>query len=76
MRSSRSARSSPSSGLDAGAQTIAYHLGLRHETCPSVSTIWRVLRRRGFVTPQPHKRPRSSWTRFEAHCPTSAGSPT
>jgi transposase InsO family protein len=36
---------------------------------PSVSTIWRVLRRRGFVTPQPHKRPRSSWIRFEATLP-------
>jgi transposase InsO family protein len=31
-----------------------------------MSTIWRVLRRRGFVTPQPHKRPRSSYIRFEA----------
>lgn len=56
-------------GLDAGAQTIHYHLSLRHEHVPSVSTIWRVLRRRGFVTPQPHKRPRSSWTRFEAQLP-------
>jgi transposase InsO family protein len=34
-----------------------------------VSTIWRVLRRRGFVVPQPHKRPRSSWIRFEAQLP-------
>jgi len=56
-------------GVDAGAATIAYHLGLRHERVPSVSTIWRVLRRRGFVTPQPHKRPRSSWVRFEADLP-------
>jgi transposase InsO family protein len=56
-------------GLDAGAQTIRYHLELRHEQVPSVSTIWRVLRRRGFVTPQPHKRPRSSWVRFEAKLP-------
>jgi transposase InsO family protein len=56
-------------GVDAGAATIAYHLGLRHQRVPSVSTIWRVLRRRGFVTPQPHKRPRSSWTRFEATLP-------
>lgn len=56
-------------GLDAGAATIAYHLGLCHQAVPSVSTIWRVLRRRGFVTPQPHKRPRSSWTRFEASLP-------
>lgn len=56
-------------GVDAGATTISYHLGLRHEQVPSVSTIWRVLRRRGFVTPQPHKRPRSSWIRFEATLP-------
>ena len=56
-------------GLDAGAQTIHYHLGRRHDEVPSVSTIWRVLRRRGFVTPQPHKRPRSSWVRFEARLP-------
>jgi transposase InsO family protein len=56
-------------GLDAGAATIAYHLGLRHERVPSISTIWRVLRRRGLVTPQPHKRPRSSWVRFEAQLP-------
>jgi transposase InsO family protein len=56
-------------GVDAGAATIAYHLGLRHERVPSISTIWRVLRRRGFVAPQPHKRPRSSWIRFEAQLP-------
>ncbi len=56
-------------GLDAGAQTIHYHLSLRHSATPSVSTIWRVLRRRGFVSPQPHKRPRSSWVRFEAQLP-------
>ena len=36
---------------------------------PSVSTIWRVLKARGFVTPQPHKRPKSSYTRFVAELP-------
>src|SRR5437867_6724208 len=56
-------------GVDGGAQTIHYHLGLRHDAVPSVSTIWRILRRRGFITPQPHKRPRSSWVRFEAQLP-------
>ena len=56
-------------GMDAGAQTIHYHLSLRHGQAPSVSTIWRVLRRRGFVVPEPHKRPRSSWIRFEAKLP-------
>jgi transposase InsO family protein len=56
-------------GVDAGAETIAYHLAERHDDVPSVSTIWRVLRRRGFVVPQPHKRPKSSWIRFEATLP-------
>jgi transposase InsO family protein len=56
-------------GVDAGAQTIAYHLSRRRDQMPSVSTIWRVLRRRGFVIPQPHKRPKSSWIRFEAELP-------
>lgn len=56
-------------GVDAGAATIHYHLSKRHRHVPSVCTIWRVLRRRGFVAPQPHKRPRSSWIRFEAQLP-------
>jgi transposase InsO family protein len=56
-------------GFDAGAQTIHHHLGRVHDTVPSVSTIWRVLKRRGFVVPEPHKRPRSSWIRFEAALP-------
>ena len=60
-------------GLDAGAHTIHYHLTRRHRrrrsAVPSVATIWRVLCRRGFVTPQPQKRPRSSWQRFCAELP-------
>src|SRR5438552_4046104 len=56
-------------GVDAGAETIRYHLQRSQEKVPSVTTIWRVLRRRGFVIPQPHKRPRSSWKRFEAALP-------
>jgi transposase InsO family protein len=56
-------------GLDAGAHTIAFHLERRHGRAPAVSTIWRVLHRRGFVTPQPQKRPRSSFCRFEAQMP-------
>ena len=56
-------------GLDAGAHTIAYHLTKRHGAAPSVATIWRILSRRGFVTPQPQKRPRSSFVRFEAAMP-------
>ena len=56
-------------GLDAGAQTIHVHLSRRHRDVPSVPTIWRVLKARGFVTPQPHKRPKSSFIRFEADLP-------
>jgi transposase InsO family protein len=56
-------------GLDAGAQTIGWHLERRHGTAPSHSTIMRVLRRRGCVTPQPKKRPKSSFVRFEADLP-------
>jgi transposase InsO family protein len=58
-------------GVDAGAHTIEVHLGRRHpnERLPSTATIWRILVRRGFVTPQPQKRPRSSWIRFEADMP-------
>ncbi len=56
-------------GHDSGAQTIAFHLERRHGHTPAVSTIWRVLVRRGFVTHQPHKRPKSSFVRFEADQP-------
>jgi transposase InsO family protein len=56
-------------GFDGGAQTIHYHLSLSDPSPPSVSTIWRILKRRGFVTPQPHKRPKSSYISFEASLP-------
>ena len=58
-------------GYDAGADTIAAHLATDASIThvPAVSTIWRILHRRGFVIPQPHKRPRSSWKRFEADMP-------
>ena len=58
-------------GYDAGAATIAEHLARDSAVvkAPAVSTIWRILSRRGFVAPQPQKRPRSSWKRFQAHLP-------
>jgi transposase InsO family protein len=56
-------------GHEAGAATIAAHLERRHGHSPAVSTIWRILTERGFVTPQPHKRPKSSYIRFEADQP-------
>jgi transposase InsO family protein len=56
-------------GHEAGAATIAFHLERRHGRSPAVSTIWRILTERGFVTPQPHKRPKSSFIRFQAEQP-------
>src|SRR5215470_4395856 len=56
-------------GHDAGAATIAHYLGLSTSPVPSVATIWRILSRHGLVTPQPQKRPRSSFIRFEAALP-------
>ena len=56
-------------GHDAGPATIAHHLGRSVEAVPSVATVWRILRRHGLITPQPHKRPRASFVRFEAALP-------
>jgi transposase InsO family protein len=56
-------------GHDAGPHTIAFHLERRHGASPSPSTIWRVLSRRGFIVPEPHKRPRASFVRFAADQP-------
>jgi transposase InsO family protein len=58
-------------GYDAGAATIAEHLARDPAVTdvPAVSTIWRILKRRGFVVAQPQKRPRSSWKRFAAEQP-------
>jgi len=56
-------------GVDAGAQTIAHHLAMRLGSAPSRSTIWRILKAQGLITPEPHKRPKSSWNRFQAELP-------
>ncbi|TWD80608.1 transposase [Kribbella amoyensis] len=57
------------SGLDAGPDTIAWHLRHHHQVTVSVSTIARTLTRQGLVIPQPKKRPKSSYLRFEAEQP-------
>jgi transposase InsO family protein len=56
-------------GLDAGPQTIAFHLRTQTGAAPAASTIYKILRRRGFITAQPRKRPRSSYIRFQAEQP-------
>jgi len=56
-------------GHDAGPHTIHHHLCLTRSDAPSVATIWRILKRHGQVTPQPQKRPKSSFIRFQADLP-------
>lgn len=55
-------------GLDAGPTTIGFHLRRRlgDELVPSDSGIWRVLSRRGFITPDPSKAPKHAGRSFEA----------
>jgi transposase InsO family protein len=56
-------------GHDAGAHTIAAHLASELQDVPSPSTIWRILKRHGLISPQPQKRPLCSLRRFEADLP-------
>lgn len=56
-------------GLDAGPDTIAWHLATHHNLHLSRSTIARLLTRAALVIPEPKKRPRSSYIRFEADQP-------
>jgi transposase InsO family protein len=56
-------------GLDAGPDTIAWHLQHHHQRKVSRATISRYLTRHGLVTPAPKKRPRSSYLRFQAELP-------
>ena len=53
-------------GLDAGPDTITWHLTTHHRITVSPATISRHLRQAGLVTPEPHKKPKSSYIRFEA----------
>ena len=52
-------------GLDAGSVTIAWHLDREGLRPPAPATISRILQQAGLITPEPRKRPRSSYTRFE-----------
>ena len=53
-------------GLDAGPNTIRWHLQHHHAPVVSRASIARYLARCGFVNPQPTKRPKSSYIRFAA----------
>jgi transposase InsO family protein len=56
-------------GHDAGADTLGWHLARHHAITLSRATIHRILTRHGAVTPEPKKRPKSSYVRFEAAMP-------
>jgi transposase len=56
-------------GLDAGPDTIVWHLAHHHGITVSVATISRYLTRLGLVTPQPAKRPKACYQRFQAALP-------
>ncbi|MGH3370232.1 MAG: integrase core domain-containing protein [Nocardioidaceae bacterium] len=56
-------------GHDAGADTLGWHLSHHHATTLSRATIHRILTRHGAVTPEPKKKPKSSYIRFQAAMP-------
>jgi transposase len=56
-------------GLDAGPDTICWHLQHHHHIRVSPATVSRHLTRAGLVTPEPRKRPKSSYLRFAAELP-------
>ena len=56
-------------GLDAGPDTIRWHLEHHHGVTVSRATISRYLAKAGLVAPEPKKRPKSSYVRFAAAMP-------
>jgi transposase InsO family protein len=56
-------------GLDAGPDTIRWHLQHTHHVTVSRATIARHLAAQGLVVPEPAKRPKSSYIRFQAEQP-------
>lgn len=58
-----------SAGLDAGPDTIRWHLIEHHGIKVASATISRYLTKAGLVTPAPDKRPKSSYKRFAAEQP-------
>jgi transposase InsO family protein len=56
-------------GLDAGPDTIRWHLEHHHSITVSKATISRYLAKAGLVVPDPKKKPKSSYIRFQAEMP-------
>ena len=62
-------RSLTAQGLDAGPVTIAWHLEHHHRINVSRATIYRIIRRANLIAPEPRKKPRTSYVRFQAEQP-------
>jgi transposase InsO family protein len=56
-------------GLDAGPDTIRWHLEHHHSITVSRATVARYLTKAGLVTPEPKKKPKSAYIRFAAEQP-------
>jgi transposase InsO family protein len=56
-------------GLDAGPETIRWHLKHHHGIEVGRTTIFRYLQAHGLVVPEPKKKPKSSYIRFQAAMP-------
>jgi transposase InsO family protein len=56
-------------GLDAGADTIVWHLQHHHAVTVSRATVYRIIRRHNLVVAEPKKKPKSSYIRFAAEQP-------
>lgn len=56
-------------GADNGPDSIAWVLQQRGLYAPAESTIRRILRKQGLITPHPAKRPKSATKRFQASLP-------
>ncbi len=56
-------------GLDSGPHTIGWHLKQRYSLVVPPATIWRYLKAAGLIVPEPKKRPKTSYVRFQADLP-------
>ena len=64
-------------GLDAGADTIVWHLQHHHQLTISRATVYRIVRRAHNITPEPAKKRRSPPTSAsKPNNPTKPGNPT
>jgi transposase len=60
-------------GLDAGPDTLCWHLAQHHGITVSRTTVARYLTRAGLITPEPKKRPAAPTSASKPSSPTSAG---